>query len=412
MLRLLLLLIFIIPSSHGASTLSDVYREALKYHPLIKAQESFYSANESRYNSVLRSLGPTVQLKGSQTYREEDNRILGFAQGRERLMFLSATQPLFKGGREYAGVSLAQKQKLAEESRLNWRKRSIYQDVLRAFFSTLIQEKEILHQENLIELTKKRAADLQRRVNIGRSRRSELLLAKAQVESAKAQFNLLMREKNKFRDELKRLTNISETEELIFDHKVNFKLGPLPDYLEKLNSHPEVQTRVWEVGAQENNIQIAFRNHLPDLDLRGNYYLHREGALRNVSWDVSVNLTMPLFESGVTTSKVKEEVFKKEQQQYLLRDTQNILETQMRQIYHSLEKDLERLETLKKAADLAQENYHENQKDYALGLVSNLEVLQSLNTYVENSKIFDRAFFEVEQNKELLLTLSGEHEFN
>ena len=407
-LTLTLLLIFISPCSESA-TLKELYTEALKTYPQLAAQHSNFLASETRYNSALRSLGPVIQLKGTQIYREEDRRASGFAQGRERSLYLNAIQPLFKGGREYAGLSYTQNINGAEEMRLSGKKRSVYQEVVKAFFTCLIQDKEIFNQEKLVDLTAKRVSDLNSRVKIGRSRKSELLLAQAQNESAKAQLEVALREKEKALAELKRISGIDERESLSFTAK-EFHLKPLPSYLEKLDLHPDLQTKVREVAAQNDNLQVAYRTHLPDLDFRGNYFLHREGALKNVSWDVSLNLTMPIFESGVTTSRIHEEVYKKEQQEHLLNDVKNTLEATLKQIYSTLEKDLIRLNILKKASLLAEENYSEQQKEYHLGLVSNLEVLQAMNTYIENKKSFDRAFYEVEQNKELLLSLTGESE--
>lgn len=403
-----MVLIFNVPSLRAA-TLKDLYDDALKNFPELGAQNASYQASETRYSGALRSLGPVVQLKGNQTYREEDRRASGFAQGRERSLYLSAIQPLFKGGREYAGLSYAQNINSAEKMRLASKKRLVYQDVVKVFFSCLIQDKEILNQEKLVQLTNKRISDLEGRVKIGRSRHSELLLAKAQSESAKAQLEVAIREKEKALAELKRITGSDVGQSLTYKAK-EFHLAPLPFYLEKLNSHPDLQTKISEVAAQRDNLQVSYRTHLPDLDLRGNYYLHREGALKNVSWDVSLNITVPIFESGVTTSKINEEVFKKEQQEYLLFDVKNTLETTVKQIFLTLEKDIVRLKILKKAAALAEDNYQEQQKDYRLGLVSNLEVIQAMNTYIENKKTHDRAFFEVEQNKELLLSLTGESE--
>src|SRR5690606_37854453 len=124
-------------------------------------------------------------------------------------------------------------------------------------------------------------------------------------------------------------------------------------------------------------------DHWPSVDLRGNYYLDRNGSSRDVDWAVTVNVTMPIFESGKTEASVRQAAFERARQDAQNRLLRRSLEASVKTSYASVALGLERQRALKEVVELGRKNYQIQLKDYGLGLASSLEVLQVLNQYTQ-----------------------------
>ena len=60
-------------------------------------------------------------------------------------------------------------------------------------------------------------------------------------------------------------------------------------------------------------------------------------------------------------------------------------------MHQSVVLDRSQLAALEMATDAARKNYEAQQRDYRLGLVTNLDVLQALTVFQENQRALDRA---------------------
>jgi outer membrane protein TolC len=79
----------------------------------------------------------------------------------------------------------------------------------------------------------------------------------------------------------------------------------------------------------------------------------------------------------------------------------------VRTLYQRLVSELDQLKTLKRASELAEQNYRAQNADYRLGLVTNLEVIQSLNSLQETKRVHDRTYFDAWATLAALEAASG-----
>src|SRR3970282_842459 len=138
------------------------------------------------------------------------------------------------------------------------------------------------------------------------------------------------------------------------------------------------------VTAAQENMSVAKGAKLPTVDLTANRYLDRSGSLKDSTWDVAVELNVPLYSGGLLQSQVREAISQQTQAELAVSQVTRQAEQEIRALYQSVVYDSAQLDALEKATVAARKNYEAQQRDYRFGLVTNLEVIQALTAFQEN----------------------------
>ena len=95
---------------------------------------------------------------------------------------------------------------------------------------------------------------------------------------------------------------------------------------------------------------------------------------------------------------MREAQSQKDQAELATTRARRLADQEIRSFYQTVVLDRSRLDALEKATDAAKSNYETQRRDYRLGLVTNLDVLQALSTYLENQQALDRVRYNVKLN--------------
>jgi len=274
----------------------------------------------------------------------------------------------------------------------------LYRDVAQNFFDVLALEQDLVNLEQQIGHNRAREKELQDRVRIGRSRIGETLTVQSTISTLQAQVEQLRAQLSTAREVLAFLSGLP-ADTVLRDTEV------LPDtpegldvYLTRLPLRPDVKVARQRLQAAQENVSVAKGEHWPSLDLSANRYLERAGNLENVEWDVTLALTVPLYSGGITASRVREAGSLQSQAELELSRANRLADQELRSLHQTVVLDRNQLQSLEKATEAAKKNYEAQQRDYRLGLVTNLDVLQALNSYQENQRALDRARFAAKLN--------------
>jgi len=167
-------------------------------------------------------------------------------------------------------------------------------------------------------------------------------------------------------------------------------IDPLENYQSMIGARPDILAAKKNVEAFKSNVSIAKGAHLPSADLLGNYYPQRPDLQKNGNWDVEIALTLPIFAGGIISSDVKIAKSQERQSEIQLSQVQRLALQDVRSLYHNLKSDLFQLMSLQDAFTIAEKNYKANIKDYNLGLVTNLDVLQALTAYQDTQRSLEK----------------------
>jgi outer membrane protein len=381
-----------------AATLREVFQSALSRTEALPLQESQARQADERVSQARGGLLPTVGFNGvfTRQHKPSTGSANAFTLADQRNLRLNLTQPVFRGLREFAGLRAAQAQSRAQEDQTRQVRVSVYSTVGQSFFNVAAAEQDVRDLEELLDLSQKRLVEIRDRVRIGRSRPGDLLSAQSQVATVQAQIQAAQVVLEQARDSFAFVTGLDRKTpvDLGAGSGLPEKIAPLADYLKRIDSRPDLSVQREQLASAEESVSVARGAHLPSVDLSGNYYLDRTGILADTKWDFSVTATLPIFQGGVLQSQVREAAERRTSQELLVAQARRTAEREIQAAWQAADGALAQIRFLSEARDAADRNYREQQKDYRLGLITNLDVLQALNSYQDIRRSYDRTRFQ------------------
>jgi outer membrane protein TolC len=377
-----------------ALTLDEYFAAALKRSEVVATQSELIHQAEEHYKQADSALRPTVN--GVASYMRQDPVPAGdlsnsTSPNRQSLAKLTATQPLFRGFREFAGLRQTKALLGAQNQDYLNARAQLFKDVVQNFYTVLSIEQDLKNLDEEIGQNVDREKELNGRVRIGRSRIGEVLTVQSAISTLRAQVEQLQGQLSATREAFAFLSGLAPTTPLRDTEDLPATLEPLDDYLVRQEMRPDVKASQQRLSAAQENTKVARGANLPSLDLNANRYLERTGSLKDSTWDVGVALTVPIYAGGLLQSKVSEAVSQRTQAELSASQVNRQAEQEIRSIYQSVAFDKSQQDALEKATETAGKNYEAQRRDYRLGLVTNLDVLQALTAFQENQRALDRA---------------------
>jgi outer membrane protein len=359
-------------------TLDDYYAQALVRSEVVATQSELIHQAEERYRQAGAALRPTIDGVGSYTWLDKGARDTTANPTRQPHARLTATQPLFRGFREFASLRQTQALMGAQGDDYRQARTQLFKDVAQNFYDVLSLEQDLNNLHEQINHNHEREKDLRDRVRIGRSRTGEMLTVQSTISTLRAQVEQLQAQLSTAREAFAFLSGLPA--------------------VTPLEIRPDVKAAQQRLTAAQENISVARGAYQPSLDLNANRYLERKGNLEDVDWDVQLALTIPLYAGGSLQSRVREAVSQSAQAELGASQVRRLAEQEIRSAYRSVVFDRTQLEALQMATETARKNYEVQRRDYSLGLVTNLEVLQALTAFQENQRALDRARYTAKLN--------------
>ena len=374
-------------------SLKDCFKAALKRSEVLATQHELVVQAEESYHRAWGAILPTVN--GSYSYFHQSGSSFtgsgntATSSGQQTLGVM-AEQPLFRGFSDFAAVHVAKAFIKAQQQARQWAGMQLYSDVAQAFYTQLAVQKDLSVLDNELELYQKRIKELQDRLNIGRSRITEVLTIQSAQAILKAQREQVVGQLEVAKEVLAFLTGLNQDIQLDDTDDVPSAIGSLVNYQTEVNARPDIIAAQKNVEAYKSNVSVARGGYLPNVDLISDYYGERPDREKNGAWDVEIAVTLPIFTGGITTSKVKTAESQRRESEQQLSQVQRMALENVRSLYHNLKADLSQLAALQEAFDISQKNYKANVKDYELNLVTNLDVLQALTSYQDTQRSLEK----------------------
>lgn len=387
-------------------SLDDVFQAAIHKSEVVKDQEELVFQADETHQQALGSILPSIT--GTASYFQQENGY-AFSTSTQKQIKLSGDQPLFRGFREYAGLTQTEVLANAQRQSKKLAQVQLYQQVLADFYQVLAAEKDIANLKEESRMYEKRIDELNARVRIGRSRPAEVTQIQASLESLRATLEASKDQLSTARKSFSFLTGLTETTAIQDPFADNFapEIEPLDHYLSAIDRRPEVQNAFLKRDAADEGIRIARGAHLPSVDLMGDYYLSRVGGAPTGNWDFQLALTLPIYAGGTIQSKVRQAASQYQESELSLSRGERLADQEIRTYHSRFQADRLEVLTLQRAKDFSWTNYQQETRDYRLGLVTNLDVLQSLTAFEESERALDRAKFQQKTDYLYLLSASG-----
>ncbi len=395
--------------AQAAMTLEQVYQAAIKKTESIAIEKSRLTQTEERVTQSSGSAFPNLSAQSNYLHQSGTNRATRRSLDRDQSYGrLTLIQPLYTGGRHTARLESSRAELKAQTQAVKQVSHDLYARVARTFFDVRISEEEVRNLETSIRLTEERVSELNRRARIGRSRPGEVLSAQSQLGVLRAQLQAAQASLQGARDQFAFVTGLERSADLSEADLTPARPQPLEENLKLISQNPDILRLQALRDAAQSEVREAKAGHYPTLDLTANSYLFRTGTDQDVDWDVGLNLKIPIYQGSVVQAQVRESKERETEVELLLRQRQRELESQMRQSHNALMGALEQTNSLKSALALAEKNYREQTRDYRFGLVTNLDVLQALNTLQEAKRTLDRTRLQAQLHRAELDALTAQ----
>ncbi len=167
---------------------------------------------------------------------------------------------------------------------------------------------------------------------------------------------------------------------------------PLPQVAEvqslAARNNPELKAALAAAQVASNEVQAAIGGHLPTLSLDYFYgidapqYATYTNGNRNLGYQVSASLQLPIFNWGATQSRVRQAELRRMQAQVELSATQRQALADLQAFYSEASVSKNQIDILKRSADLAQESLRLTTLRYQAGEATALEVVDAQNALV------------------------------
>lgn len=375
-------------------SLEECFQAALKKSETVGNQIQLVQQAEENYSQAVGSFLPTIS--GSVTYlmqpKDNSNPLANqFSPSEQTTVKLTADQPIFRGLREYAGL---RQRRNVLESQQESKNRSVVQlfnDVVQSFYNVLLFRSDLRNYRTEIQVNQKRFQDLKSFTRSGRNRESDAISVQSNIATLEAQVYLTEGQLKAAQESLAFLTAFEPETDLSDLEDLPKDIGPLETYLNQVELRPEVKAAKKDLDASDDAVGIAWGAHLPSIDVIADYYPVRPGLLANYNWDVQFTASIPLFSGGVTQSQVRVAAADRKAKELALSKARRFAEQEIRSLYYTYVADLGQFEKLKEASELTHETFLLEEKDYRLGLSTNLEVLQAMDQAQQTRRAFDRA---------------------
>ncbi|MBI3563915.1 MAG: TolC family protein [Elusimicrobia bacterium] len=388
--------------------LDEAYAAALKRSEELAQRGYTYAQIQAQIDELWSVVKPRLQLNATHSWQDTPGAGVNFPlPANQDTVAVNGHQPIFAGLRDFLAVRAARAQGESAELALTRAKHVLYQDVAKAYLDLLQARRAVATREAESKLTEGRIKELENFVDLGRSRRSEVLAAQAQHAQDEADLASALGDERLRQAALRFLTGLDDD---LAPAEVASPDAPgeVAPFLERAARRPDVEAARKDLEYADTFVTMQGRQYWPTVGVDGNYYLRRpQNFSKNVHWDAALTAVLPIYNGGLIAAQVREAKAQRGVREQALTLALRKAELEVRQAHADLLSDLAVLAALQRALGLAQANAKAQAEDYRHGLVTNIDVLTSLTT-VQNTELrLDQARLRAFDDRVRLETAAG-----
>jgi outer membrane protein len=386
LLLLITLLLSPIPTATAGDTLSprkvltlkEAYQKALAKNEAVAESEQAILQAFALYQETIRSAMPSFSYQYNTVWQDpvgltaatEDPQAEGAFQFKKTGLTFYKEWVAARTGKAFIGQRQHEKQRVEQ---------LLLSSVAGAYYGILEADENVATTRQLIDLAKKRLAELDARARVGRSRASDPLGAQFQLKLLEIQEQEALRLALAQRDLMAFLMGERVTLPLSASFRHTTNTRKLDDYIKQTESRADIQALRQAVEIARGALKIARSKDFPSLDIGANYYTNRPDAREAIDWDATLTVTVPLFAWGANRHAIsagKANVHKLEE---AFGAGRRQAEFSVRDAYRNLMTARRKFALAEEGLSFAKQDYLLQSQDEEKGRVTSLEVLEALN---------------------------------
>ena len=309
-----LFLAFFVPGSGKAQTLGDALTAAYLNNPTLLGQRAKLRATDEQVPQALSNWRPSVEITGSAGVRGLTNTTsTGTARGQHRdprSISLTLSQPVFRGGRTQAATREAENSVKAERQRLLSTEQDVLFDAATVFLNVFRDEAVLGLNVNNEQVLKRQLQATRDRFEVGEITRTDVHQAEARVAGAAADRIEAEGDLEASRAAYRNVVGEASPGNL----KVPAIPSLKPSSQEEANkaaslNNPTLLAAKFDKKSLSHNVDEIRGELYPELSLSGELSRNLESSAetgRIDSAEITLNMTMPLYQQGEVYSRLRE----------------------------------------------------------------------------------------------------------
>jgi outer membrane protein len=294
---------------------------------------------------------------------------------------VNMTYTLFNGGQNWNNVGASSAAVAAKRQTLARDYQTIYQDVAQAFYNVLQYEGDMVIQSDLIDALRARVDDLKDRVNLGRSRPSELLQAQTDLANSKVTYESQRGSLNAAKETVAFYLGIPSASLELKETQKFPSATQLEAYVQKSGTRPDVLSQLESLRQAERNLSVAQGQLWPTITANGNFLASQDPASNQIDATMTLEASMPIFDGGLIIGQIHQNHELVRQSRLNVEQLRRTADQDTRTAYVNFDASIAQVVVLREAAMLAAKNFEAQVDDYRRGVVANLDVLTALQDY-------------------------------
>jgi outer membrane protein len=360
------------------SLLADAYRD----NPELNAARVAVKAADEALPQAFSGFLPSLSANYAKGYNNSGRSTTSKERFYPETKSLDASVSVFGGGETYYAVKAAENNISASRTNLKSIEQAFLQEAINAYIEVIFSAKVLkLSKNNENVLTQQLNATTQRYL-IGDATRTDVAQSEARLANAVSDRVIAKGDYINAKSNFKRIFLIDPPAYLPMP-------GFLPKFPEKfdqalrvaLDNNPDLLTTKFSLAENKNNEDVERSQLFPQVDVNGSL-TERENVTGNSLVDsesesVTVNVSIPLYNSGLTYSRIREARDRKNEAYMNYQNTLNRVHDQLIQAWQDLTTTASNIEATKSslvASEYALEGVREEQKE---GVRSILDVLDA-----------------------------------
>ncbi len=296
-----------------AESLTQAFVQAYQSNPQILAARDALRVVDEQVAQAISLLRPTATATFTGGFATSRNTIEDVSRTGSRTRPASASltlsQPIWRGGKEYAEIKRAEATIKAQRARLLDTEQSIFFQVVTAYGNVVRDEAILRLRINNVGVLQRQLQAVRDRFNVGEVTRTDVAQAEAAVAGAEAQRVLAQ---GNLENSRANYTNLVGTppQRLVEPRPPIFLPANFALVLTTAKTqNPTIIAATYDEFAARHSVRSVVGELLPQISLNGSVARSLDpGALpntRNDSASLTVSVTVPLYESGSVYSRVR-----------------------------------------------------------------------------------------------------------
>lgn len=361
-------------------TLKECYYLALARSETLQIHDEQIAQTLAKYQQAFSGILPRLGFKATE-FRQDAAAGSGntFTLRSRPSKYFTLSQPLFKGFKEFSAMAAMRAQEIQRRLERRRAEETLYLKVAEAFFTMRQQREEEAILAESERVAQERLEELRQREALGQSRPSETASAQAHLKSVQADRAAAQGRLEAARQMLAFLIGRAEGWRLADDVVEAVEPSALETYLERMAGRADVRAAQEAVTVAHQEVRVAGADRWPSVTADANYYTQREGFYEPIDWDVTLTVTVPIFQGGQTAGAVKEARSLARQAELVAMQTRRDAEREIRTAHAEAVAGHAEWLAFEEATAATAEDYRLQREEYRLGLVNNLDVLEALD---------------------------------